>query len=174
MQEHRGSIRAESQPGNGTEFILELPVAESGGVVTDLRTKTAAPLEQKKRLLRVLVVDDEESILHLVEEVLKVEGHKVETALSGVDALGLIERNPYDVIVCDWKMPGLSGINLFQELLQKDPKSAKRVLFMTGDLIKGNFQEFLQKHFLTCLSKPFALREFHLAIARILDPGPRD
>ena len=174
MQEHRGSIRAESKPGNGTEFILELPVAESGAIATDSRAKTAPPLEPKTRPLRVLVVDDEESILHLVEEVLKAEGHKVETAPSGVEALGLIERNPYDVIVSDWKMPGLSGINLFQELLQKDPKSEKRVLFMTGDVIKGNSQEGRQKHSLTCLSEPFALREFHLAIARILDLGQRD
>jgi signal transduction histidine kinase len=171
MQEHRGRIHAESQPGEGTEFILELPIAEQASAGISARAGTAVPMGENRRSLHVLVIDDEESILHLVEEVLKAEGHTVETASSGEAALPLIERNPYNVIICDWKMPGLSGIALFQELLQKNPAAAKRVLFMTGDVIKENFQEFMHKHGRTCLSKPFALREFHLAIARMLDPA---
>jgi CheY-like chemotaxis protein len=119
----------------------------------------------------VLVIDDEESILQLVQEVLSAEGHQVERATSGMAALELIGYNRYDVIISDWKMPGLNGINLFQELLTKDPVAAKRMLFMTGDVIKESFQEFLQKHSRTCLSKPFSLREFHLAIARMLHSG---
>jgi CheY-like chemotaxis protein len=68
-------------------------------------------------------------------------------------------------------MPGLNGMSLFQELLAKNPEAAKRMLFMTGDVIKESFQEFLKKNSRTCLSKPFALREFYLAIDRILGPG---
>ncbi len=51
----------------------------------------------------------------------------------------------------------------------KDPVAAKRMLFMTGDVIKANFQEFLKQHNLTCLPKPFALREFHAALAGIVN-----
>jgi len=170
MQEHRGRIHAESQPGEGTEFVLELPIPDLAAGSTAIRPDTAVPLPTKTRCLHVLVIDDEESILHLVEEVLKAEGHQVETVTSGTTALELIGRSRYDVIISDWKMPGLSGINLFHELLVKDPVSAKRMLFMTGDVIKESFQEFLQKHSRTCLSKPFALREFHHAIARMLNP----
>jgi CheY-like chemotaxis protein len=168
MQEHRGRIHAESQPGEGTEFVLELPVAESGSLKL-ARSATATPIPAKNSSLHVLVIDDEESILHLVQEILSVEGNKVEIATSGVAALELIGKTRYDVIISDWKMPGLNGINLFQELLIKDPASAKRMLFMTGDVIKESFQEFLQKHSRICLSKPFALREFHLAIARLVN-----
>ena len=171
MQEHRGRIYAESQPGEGTEFVLELPIAAAGPTPAVLRPKTAPPIAAKTRSLHVLVIDDEESILHLIQEVLSTEGHRVEIATSGMAALELIERNRYDVIVSDWKMPGLNGINLFQELLVKNPVAARRMLFMTGDVIKESFQEFLQKNSRTCLSKPFALREFHLAIARIISPG---
>jgi signal transduction histidine kinase/CheY-like chemotaxis protein len=171
IQEHRGRIRAESQPGEGTEFVLELPIAESITAPAAIRPNTTPPLPVNAPSLYVLVIDDEESILHLVREVLSAEGHKVETASSGVDALELIARNRYDVIISDWKMPGLNGINLFQELLEKDPVAAKRVLFMTGDVIKESFQDFLQKHSRTCLSKPFALREFHQAIARMVSPA---
>jgi len=169
MQEHRGRIHAESQPGEGTEFILELPIAEPEALPQVIRPASVAPFNAKVPGLYVLVIDDEQSIRHLVREVLRSEGHRVETAGSGEAALELIKSNRYDVIISDWKMPGLNGINLFQELLVKDPVAAKRMLFMTGDVIKESFQEFLRKHALTCLPKPFALREFHAAIARIVN-----
>jgi two-component system NtrC family sensor kinase len=169
MQEHRGRIHAESQPGAGTEFILELPIAEPAGTSPAIRPDSVPPFKPKPPSLLVLAVDDEASILSLVKEVLSTEGHRVETAASGQAALEMIGRNRYDVIVSDWKMPGLSGINLFQELLVKDPTAASRMIFMTGDVIKESFQEFLKKHSRICLPKPFALREFHSAIAKIIN-----
>jgi two-component system NtrC family sensor kinase len=169
MQEHRGRIRAESQPGAGTEFILELPIAAAGAGQPAIRPDSAVPF--KTPSLRVLVVDDEDAIRHLVEEVLLADGHQVESASSGTTALDLILKNRYDVIVSDWKMPGLNGINLYQELLVKDPPAASRMLFMTGDVIKQSFQEFLKHNARVCLPKPFALREFRSAIAGIVDHG---
>lgn len=168
MQEHRGHIRAESQPGQGTEFILDLPIPDATAVSTTDHAHSAVPIPAQSPALRVLVIDDEESILHLVREILSSEGNHVETATSGADALQLIQKTTYDVIITDWKMPGLNGIALFQELLVKNPAAAKRMLFMTGDVIKESFQDFLQKNGRMCLSKPFALREFHQAMARML------
>jgi len=92
----------------------------------------------------------------------------VETAGSGEAALKLILERDYDVIVSDWKMPGLNGINLYHELLERRPAAARRMLFMTGDVIKDSFQQFLKQNARTCLPKPFALREFHAAVASIL------
>ncbi len=169
VQEHRGSIRAESQPGVGTEFILEFPIATAAdGKVPLFRPDSKPPLPGKIRPLHILAIDDEESILRLVQEILSSEGHRVETATGGEAALPLILRNQYDVIVSDWKMPGLNGINLYQELLERKPEAARRMLFMTGDVIKENFQAFLKQHARTCLPKPFALREFHAAVAGII------
>ena len=169
MQEHRGRIRAESQPGEGTEFIIELPIPAPEDLPSAIRPASAVPFKARAPSLLVLVIDDEESIRHLVREVLRSEGHRVETASSGEAALELIMHNPYDVIISDWKMPGLNGINLFQELLVKKPAAAKRMLFMTGDVIQENFQEFLKQHNRTCLPKPFALREFHAALAGMVN-----
>jgi len=169
VQEHRGSIRAESQPGVGTEFILEFPAATPAAEGALLfRPESKPPMPVKTPSLHLLVVDDEESILRLVQEILASEGHRVETAGSGEAALELILRHEYDVIVSDWKMPGLNGINLYQELLERKPAAARRMLFMTGDVIKDSFQQFLKQHARTCLPKPFALREFHAAVAGIL------
>ena len=167
VQEHRGRIRAESQPGVGTEFILELPLDDSGASSAS-RPPTAPPFKAKAPSLHVLVVDDEESILHLIREILHSDGHQVSTASSGQEAYELIRQSRFDVIISDWKMPGMNGISLYQELLDKDPAAAKKMLFMTGDVIKENFQDFLRQNARTCLPKPFALREFHSAIAGII------
>ena len=59
----------------------------------------------------------------------------------------------------------------YKELLANNPTAAGKMLFMTGDVIKENFQGFLRQHSLTCLPKPFALREFHAAIAKIINAG---
>ena len=171
MQEHHGRIWAESQPGAGTEFILEFPVSTPAAAAPLLfRPDSAPPMPTKPPSLHVLVIDDEESILLLLREILGSEGHRVETAGSGQAALDLILRQDHDIIVSDWKMPGLNGMNLYQELLSRKPAAAQRMLFMTGDVIKDSFQNFLKQHALTCLPKPFALREFHAAIAGILRP----
>lgn len=168
VQEHRGSIRAESQPGVGTEFILEFPIMESAESNSPARPGSTAPMKPKLASLRILAIDDEDSIRQLVQEILRSEGHRVEAANSGQAALDLILRNEYDVIVSDWKMPGLNGINLYQELMERKPEAARRMLFMTGDVIKDSFQTFLKQHHRTCLPKPFALREFHAAVAGIV------
>ena len=168
VQEHRGSIRAESQPGVGTEFILEFPIAEPPSAPVLYRSNSVPPLPPKSRSLRMLVIDDEESILSLMQDILRSEGHHVDAAGSGQAALELILQHDFDVIVSDWKMPGLDGMNLYQELLTRKPEAARRMLFMTGDVIKDTFQNFLKQHARTCLPKPFALREFHAAVAGIL------
>ena len=79
-------------------------------------------------------------------------------------------RQKFDVLVSDWKMPGLNGIRLYEHLLAIDPEAAKRTLFMTGDVVSDTFQAFLAQHQLACLSKPFAISEFRAAVARMFKP----
>ena len=73
------------------------------------------------------------------------------------------------MIVSDWKMPGLNGVRFYEHLCATDPGAARRVLFMTGDVVSDTFQDFLRTHDLTCLAKPFAAREFRAAVARVAD-----
>src|SRR5262249_31653563 len=66
-REHRGRTRAEAEPGQGTPFTLELPAAPPGATLADGRPASTAPMPLAAGLA-VLVVDDEDSILHLVQE----------------------------------------------------------------------------------------------------------
>lgn len=171
IQEHGGRISAQSEPGHGATFIIELPVASAPGPavrrsVTPFPFAAAGAPSGKT----VLVIDDEQWILELASELLRSEGHAVETAASGQQALELMSRVKFDVIVSDWKMPGLNGIRLYEHLLATDPQAAKRTLFMTGDMVSDTFQTFLQAHNVVCLSKPFAISEFRAAVARMFNP----
>ncbi|HVU17172.1 MAG TPA: ATP-binding protein [Candidatus Didemnitutus sp.] len=172
IQEHHGNIRAESEPGDGAQFVIELPIADpNSGLTPDAVGRSSSPFKVRPPSLRILAVDDEESILHLVQEVLRADGHRVDIASSGDAALEWIAKNRYDVIVCDWKMPGLSGIHVYEDLQTKDPVAAGRMLFMTGDVVNDNFQDFLKKNGRSCLPKPFSIREFRSAVAALAKPA---
>ncbi|HEY4301116.1 MAG TPA: ATP-binding protein [Candidatus Didemnitutus sp.] len=171
IQEHQGSIRVESEPGDGAEFFIELPVADpTAGLTPEAAGRSLSPFKVRPPSLRVLAIDDEESILSLVQEVLRADGHRVDVASNGDTALQMIGKNRYDVIVCDWKMPGLSGIHVFEDLQTRDPAAANRMLFMTGDVVNDKFQEFLKQNGRSCLPKPFSVREFRSAVAALARP----
>ncbi len=91
-------------------------------------------------------------------------------ALDGETAIAYIVRTRYDVVVSDWKMQGLSGVQIFEYLKASDEQSAQRMIFMTGDAISENFQEFLQREGKDCLPKPFSLQDFRSAVANVLPP----
>ena len=169
IQEHGGKISAQSEPGHGATFLIELPVA-SNTAPSVRRSGTPFPFAAPGAPTgkTILVIDDEQWILDLASELLRTEGHAVETASSGQQALELMARKKFDVLVSDWKMPGLNGIRLHEHLLATHPESAKRTLFMTGDVVSDTFQTFLAEHQLTCLSKPFAISEFRSAVARMI------
>ncbi|HWA86771.1 MAG TPA: ATP-binding protein [Opitutus sp.] len=173
IQEHGGKITAQSEVGQGAMFVIELPAAAPQAAAA-LRPDSANPFPRPVRPAAagagksVLVIDDETWILELTEELLRNDGYDVEAVSSGETALARIKERKFDVIVSDWKMPGLSGIYLYEQLLATDPTAAARILFMTGDVINDTFEQFLQKNGRTCLSKPFAIDDFRAAVAGMM------
>jgi signal transduction histidine kinase len=170
IQEHQGRINVTSAPGHGAVFRIELPVTRSesnqvpGGdesASSELRTSAA-------RGTSILLVDDEEWILVLGKKLLQADGHSVQTASSGEEAVAAMRRQKFDGIVCDWKMPGMNGIQFYEHLLATNSAMAKRVLFMSGDVINDNFQEFLRRNSRRCISKPFPVSEFQDAVVGLV------
>ena len=116
----------------------------------------------------MLVIDDELWILELSRELLAGEGYEVETVPSGEEAFQRIGQRRFDVILSDWKMPGLNGMHLYEQLLTTDPVSAGRMIFMTGDVMNEAFQEFLKRNGRSYLAKPFAIGDLRQAVASVL------
>ena len=171
IQEHGGKISARSERGEGATFTIDLPVAAGAPAPMLLRQDgSISPFPATERPVSgksVLVVDDEPWILELAGELARAEGHAVETATGGEQALEKIAQRKFDVIVSDWKMPGLSGIGLYDHLLAIEPATARRMVFMTGDVVSDTFKDFLREHKLSCLAKPFARGEFRAVIGNM-------
>jgi signal transduction histidine kinase len=170
IKEHGGTIRVTSKPGEGATFQIELPLAsEAERTVQGIVTQTIGAAHGHRGAgKRVLVIDDEDSILQMVRETLDQHGFKVDVARDGESALRRLKHASYDLALCDWKMPGLNGQQVYERLCTSNPALSERVIFITGDVISDKTQKFLQERGKVCLSKPFSLTEFCLAIDKAL------
>jgi two-component system NtrC family sensor kinase len=166
MREHGGSISVQSGPGKGATFTIELPVHVKTDEGPGASKASHADLDGKGK--RALVIDDEEWILELVQQILRKDGFEVDVAPNGSAALDRVSGAQYELLVCDWKMPGLSGPQLYDRIRAISPEAANRVIFMTGDVVSDSVQQFLSKHSKLCLSKPFSVDEFRRTIGEFI------
>jgi two-component system NtrC family sensor kinase len=166
IKEHGGSIHVTSELGAGATFTVELPSASASQIAAANADSSATSAPRAVAAgKRVLIIDDEEWILTMTRTVLEEDGYIVDVALDADEALNLVADNQYDLLVCDQKMPGLSGSQLYTRLQSDDPHHADRLMFMTGDIMGDNFQEFLKDSRKQCLTKPFSLTQLRTTIA---------
>ena len=163
---HGGKIYARSRLGKGATFFVELPV-----VTEEEQLKMAEPAVEVSRTLpraRILIVDDDSIVQQFLTKVLTEEGHEVEIVDNGGDALERIDSEDYDVILLDVKLPGMSGIELY-EYMQKAVKSlARRVVFITGDVMSADTMVFIKSAGTPYITKPFDAEQLKKDINRIL------
>jgi signal transduction histidine kinase len=166
IKEHGGTIHVVSEIGAGATFTIELPSASASQIATVNAHEQGAPAPGATAVgKRVLIIDDEEWILTMTRTVLEEDGYIVDVAIDADEALNKVALNQYDLLVCDQKMPGLSGSQLYTRLLTDDPAAADRLMFMTGDVMGDNFQEFLKDSRKQCLTKPFSLTQLRTTVA---------
>jgi two-component system cell cycle response regulator len=107
---------------------------------------------------RALVVDDDIHVTEIVTLALERVGYIVDSVGSAVEALELFEQNRPDIVISDWRMPGMNGIELVTQLKQQDPTLA--AILMTGYGTKETVVEaFTRGKINYYLSKPFQLNE---------------
>jgi DNA-binding NtrC family response regulator len=105
---------------------------------------------------KVLLIEDEPYITRLCERVLLLQGFNVDIVTSGLTAKELINRTKYDLCISDIRIPGISGIELYDYLLNKYPELVLRTIFMSGDLLNPQIINFILKYTVAFLPKPFS------------------
>ncbi|HXF96605.1 MAG TPA: ATP-binding protein, partial [Gemmatimonadales bacterium] len=162
VREHGGRILLDTTPGQGATFTVQLPGATRAGP-----PESGAPAAAPSGPLRILVVDDEPHILHYMRATLESWGHTVELATDGRGALARALAEPFDAIICDLRMPELGGRELYHELEARHPAAAGRIIFATGDTVRGDTLEFLESLGRPYLHKPFTLAELRTVLTGV-------
>ncbi|MBC8097756.1 MAG: hybrid sensor histidine kinase/response regulator [Akkermansiaceae bacterium] len=171
IQEHGGSITPVSRAGEGATFIIELPLKNSSPDTNERRRdslEAALANGQEGKGKRILVIDDEEPLLLLLRETLVPRGYEVDVAPDGESGLRQLNGKHYDLILCDWKMPGLNGQQVYERVQASHPEFCPRIVFITGDTVNEKARRFLEQQNKVCLAKPFTLSEFHAVIRKVL------
>lgn len=168
IKEHGGNITVTSEPGHGATFTIELPASEISAPADSPAAHTDNDHSTEGAGKKILLVDDEEILLEMVRDGLKRHGYEVITANSGEAALRELPAGQFDAICSDLKMPGLNGRQVYDWIRTSQPKIARRMIFMTGDVINQSLQLFLEQEQLACLNKPFALGDLRSAIKKVI------
>ncbi len=169
VADHLGRLSAEPRPGGGACFIMELPLSASPALPVPPRvTPTGGTEAHGVGRKRILVVDDEPSIRRSVAKFLSREGWEVQLAESGDEGLRLAAAVEFDAVLCDLRMPGMSGHEFFRQLQVLRSPLEHRLVFMTGDVISAEAQGFLSGTGRPVLSKPFDIADLLDALNRVV------
>ena len=151
---HGGKIWVESREGNGTVFTVRLP-AYSGEVLP----QRPVPPARRGRPGRILVIEDDPRVNDLLGDLLKEAGHTVTGTSNGEEAISLLEKESFDLVITDLGMPGISGWEVIERIRERDPKIP--VVVLTGWGLKGeeDRRRLRELGVSRCLFKPVRIQE---------------
>jgi signal transduction histidine kinase len=160
-----GALEVESLPGQGATFHVVLPASTSEARV---RSEKAPPGPVEARPpARVLVIDDEPHLGQLVARMLGPDTATVSSALSGREGLALIERQEFDLVLCDVMMPDIGGPEVYRTIADRHPRLLPRVVMMTGGAFTDESAAFVASLPSAVLEKPFGAAELSSLIALV-------
>jgi CheY-like chemotaxis protein len=180
-RDHGGDLVLEPYDGHGACFTLRLPLPRSiadpapvapaagangapGSSHAAASAADAPAAGAERATFHILVVDDEPAVREALVAQLGRMGCRVDSAASASEAHRQVSRNEYDVVLLDVRMPGGSGLDLYDTLLREKPHVPERIVFMTGDFANEETVTGLRATRRPYLEKPFTLDELSRAL----------
>ncbi len=192
---HRGTIQCQSYEGQGTTFIVELPIKKNAfsssqideshqinpdyprSNIIDLATTVEPPQEESTSAIEtdeendnytLLVVEDNVELLMLMKQLLQQHYH-VLTASNGMEALSVIQAHEIDLIVSDVMMPEMDGNELTKQLKQNPDYSHLPIILLTAKTQEEDRKESLLIGADDYITKPFRMGDLQLRIDNIIE-----
>lgn len=170
VRDHGGAVTAGNAPGGGAVLRIELPTV--GEATTPLPPGRAAAPAAAPWAARILVVEDEPAMAHVIRRALSEAGYEVESARDGESGLDCLRRRAFDLVLSDLHLPRISGAQLYETACDREPEYRRRFVFLTGDVL-SEVSRALAGQGRTVLRKPFSTREVVDAVkAAVAAAGP--
>jgi CheY-like chemotaxis protein len=155
VNRHGGAIKVESQVGQGTTFTVSFPLGGAG-----VRPSTPGPqpgpdIAKPERSLRILVVEDEESIRRFLDSGLTSLGHRPRITGDAEEALAVFAEDRFDVVLTDLGLPGISGEEIARIISQKS--AGLPIILLTGWADQLQAETHSLQGVTRILSKPISL-----------------
>jgi signal transduction histidine kinase/CheY-like chemotaxis protein len=168
VNNHRGFVQVESEPGAGTTFIIYLPVKHVGA--EQPVGEPGAPRQDIPQT--ILLVEDEEMLRELGISILENEGFRVIAAKDGVEAVALFETHADEIglVVCDLGLPRLGGREAFLKMKERRP--GVRAIVASGYLEPIIRSEMLKAGVIDTIQKPYDFNDLVARIRSIIGPQP--
>jgi two-component system, NtrC family, response regulator GlrR len=119
-------------------------------------------LGRGKEVWQILVVDDEPAVCGAIKMMLEYDGHKVQTANNGKEALSLLEQGKFDLVTTDFFMTGMKGDALAAAIKERLPNQPVLMISANGAIAKSSGDKLPGVDMV--LSKPFLLEDLRNAI----------
>ncbi|HEX3927822.1 MAG TPA: ATP-binding protein [Gemmatimonadales bacterium] len=180
-EQQGGNLRVENRPapGIGARFILALPIdPDAMAAVPGPRRTVTLPQPVKRAdgsVALALIIDDEAAVRATLARIFQRGGWPYREAASGEEGLAWLldvgaEEAPA-IILCDLKMPGMNGREVYRHLLERRPDLVPRVIFVTGDVVEPVTAGFLATTGREVVEKPFTVAEIAGAVERVVNRG---
>jgi CheY-like chemotaxis protein len=150
IKRHGGEILVESEPAKGTSFVLHLPTGlgeEETGI------KSAKFAKKETYPVRILVIDDEESVRDILSRMLRTKGHQVVVASGGEEGIERFRSEKFDMVFTDLGMPKISGWEVGKAIKEINPKVP--IAMITGWGMEMNREKMSESGIDLVVSKPF-------------------
>jgi CheY-like chemotaxis protein len=167
VQGHGASIEVQSAPGEGASFCIYFPETGAADTIVSAHTRAKAPEHGRGR--RILYVDDDEAIVFLMTRSLERQGYRVRAYTDPHDALAAVRAQPaeFDLVVTDYNMPGMSGLDLARAL--REVRADLPVALASGYITEELRAQAPGAGVMELIYKPNTADELFEAIARLAD-----
>lgn len=153
VRSYGGDISITALPGGGTRFEVRL-IADGRAAEAMVEAGPEPDEEARAPRARLLLIDDEPRLLRAFRRILAPR-HEVVMAGNGQQALDILERDTgFDGVICDFAMPDVDGIHIYEVVSRRDRELAARIVFCTGGPMNHRGRRFIETTSNTVLEKP--------------------
>jgi len=166
-----GTLEVQSEPGQGSAFILELEFRRGAPALPEVEAAQAPLVRQEFGERRLLIVDDRADNRALLRELLLPAGFILREAAGGAEAVAMVGNWAPQAVLMDIRMPGMDGLEATRRIKAMPQGPGTKVIVLSASALDFNRDEALAAGADGFIAKPFRLAELFGALGRLMDPG---